>query len=114
MTNKVCSKCKQELPLSSFGRRGDGLLGHCKSCEANRTKEYRTKRKKEIIDSFGNKCHDCGGTFHPAIYQFHHLDSSKKDVNITKLLHSKQEILQKELDKCIMLCANCHCMRHYE
>jgi len=61
---------------------------------------------------FRGSCHDCGNTFPLCVYDFHHLDPSKKDVNPSKAIgHSNARMLE-ELKHCIMLCANCHRIRH--
>ena len=44
--------------------------------------------------------------------EFHHTNSKIKDSNVSKLLSRKWEVLQEELDKCILLCSNCHRIEH--
>ena len=50
---KICSKCRRELPLSSFGKdihQPDGLEYSCKECSLKRRRDYlKTKRTKEEI-----------------------------------------------------------------
>jgi len=63
----------------------------------------------------GLSCKKCGEN-HPAALQFHHLNPGEKDMNISETIHngwSKKKI-QKEMAKCIVLCANCHAKIHYE
>lgn len=57
----------------------------------------------------GSKCQLCDYNKYPGALEFHHLDPNEKDFNISKarLLSFNLEI-KKELDKCILLCANCH------
>ena len=46
-TTKVCTKCKRELPVSSFGsnkRSSDGLKVYCKECENENCRKYRAKK----------------------------------------------------------------------
>ena len=60
------------------------------------------------------KCSDCSMN-HPAVLQFHHLDPKEKDFEVglaTRNGYSKERIL-KEIDKCAVLCANCHAIRHF-
>jgi len=61
------------------------------------------------------KCERCGQN-HPATIQFHHLDPSKKDFNISVAVKNSFSIekIQEEINKCIVLCANCHCIEHYQ
>ena len=51
-------------------------------------------------------CTICKGTFHPAAYDFHHLDPKEKDFNIA--LNLNYEECLEELKKCILICSNCH------
>ena len=58
-------------------------------------------------------CVDCGAT-HPAILDYHHINPSEKEYSIANSVKngwSKERIL-KEIEKCVVLCANCHRIRH--
>ncbi|MBI2337378.1 MAG: hypothetical protein HYU97_11525 [Deltaproteobacteria bacterium] len=71
------------------------------------------KRRKKIremaIDYKGGCCRSCGYNKCPEALEFHHLDPSEKDFAISQYGHSRSwERVQRELDKCVMLCANCH------
>lgn len=68
--------------------------------------------KKKAIAYKGERCCRCGYDEHPAALQFHHLDPKEKDVSWTKLRLRSWEKIQKELDKCILLCSNCHAIEH--
>ena len=59
----------------------------------------------------GGKCHECKLVDDPAVYDFHHLDPKQKDFSIGQQAKSFDKI-KSELDKCIMLCANCHRKMH--
>jgi len=54
------------------------------------------------------RCEICGED-HPACLEFHHPDPKQKETNVTNLLNtcSKKRILM-EIEKCMILCANCH------
>lgn len=72
-------------------------------------------RKVAAIVVKGNKCIDCKilhtGDNYP-IFEFHHRDPSQKDYDWNKLRLRSQKSITTELDKCDLLCANCHRMRH--
>ena len=69
--------------------------------------------KDEAIQYLGGKCAHCSGVFHRNVYDFHHIDPTTKTENIGRLLQSRNwETVKPELDKCILLCANCHRMHH--
>ena len=77
-------------------------------------RQRRDKRKKIFVEQFGNKCHDCGGTFQDCCYDFHHIDPATKSFEIAPGLDRKWEVIEEEISKCIMLCSNCHRIRHYD
>lgn len=79
------------------------------------TKQREDKRKRKLwaITYLGEKCTKCFGTFHPAVYEFHHIDPSTKDRDPSKMLQLSLEKLKTELDKCKLLCANCHRLEHH-
>ena len=61
------------------------------------------------------RCADCGET-HPATLHFYHRNPKEKEFNIADFVRSGKsvEALYKEMEKCTVLCANCHAKRHYE
>jgi predicted HNH restriction endonuclease len=73
----------------------------------------RKRLKKEAIELLGGKCKNCGYNRCIAALDFHHI--GKKEENINSLLknQSRQKLL-KEVERCILLCANCHREVHYK
>lgn len=72
-------------------------------------------KKIKAIQYKGSRCVDCDlhiNNTHYSVFEFHHLDPTKKDYEWTKLRLRSQESINKELDKCVLLCANCHRIRH--
>jgi len=78
----------------------------------NKIKERNRQRKIEWIEAAGGSCKDCGGVFPPSVYDFHHPDPSVKEGNPSSLMLNKKG--REELKKCILLCSNCHRIRHFE
>lgn len=74
----------------------------------------RDERKLKLVEHFDSKCSDCGGVFPPCCYDFHHIDPSTKSFEIAPRLDGNFETILKEAEKCIMICANCHRIRHYK
>ena len=77
------------------------------------------KRQKEIATWFREykstlKCSSCPEN-HPSTFDFHHLNGSKKDMDLSVAIHSGwgRERILKELSKCIVLCSNCHRKLHW-
>jgi len=57
----------------------------------------------------GGKCMICGYTKYPGSLDFHHLDPKQKEFGISvRGLTRSWEKIRKEIDKCILVCANCH------
>lgn len=81
-----------------------------------RTKQREDKRLRKLkaVEYLGGRCDKCGGDWHPTIFEFHHLDPTAKDRDPSKMLQLSWERLTAELDKCQLLCANCHRLVHYE
>jgi len=51
----------------------------------------------------------CGYGRYQGALEFHHLDTSKKDFGLsTKGLTRSWEKTKRELEKCILVCSNCH------
>jgi len=75
-------------------------------------KEKGRKNKIKAIEYLGGQCNDCTGKYLPAVYDFHHLDPKTKDSTMARIMGRSWENLITELDKCVLLCANCHRVRH--
>lgn len=82
--------------------------------EIKSDQEYRSRNKKLAIEYLGGKCSMCNGVFHPEAYDFHHIDASTKKISVAKWLVRKFARIIPELDKCVLLCANCHRLTHAE
>jgi hypothetical protein len=92
-----------------------------KHYEKNRKEliERASVRRKQLREKWHTfkltlKCTTCGFS-HPAALDFHHEDPTKKEAHIHRLLQNGLSAkLRKELKKCIVLCANCHRIHHYD
>ena len=71
--------------------------------------ERRRKLKVMVVEYKGNKCALCGYKKCVWAFDLHHIDESKKEfgLSVRGLTRSWHKI-QKEADKCILVCANCH------
>lgn len=112
---KTCSECKKSLSLKSFytnNSRKDKIGNYCRDCHNSYVKERWRQLKIKAIALYGNKCHDCKQSFHRAAYDFHHLDPKLKEFNWNILKRKSWDSITKELAKCVLLCSNCHRIRH--
>ncbi len=70
----------------------------------------RRKKLRELARTYkGNKCVICGYAKCSDALDFHHIDPKKKEFGLSvKGLTRSWEKIKKEIDKCILICANCH------
>lgn len=69
----------------------------------------RQTLKKRAIEYMGGKCVSCGYNSYQGGLEFHHLDPVQKEFGISEKGYSRSwESLKQELDKCILVCSNCH------
>lgn len=78
-----------------------------------------TKRRRKIkqlaVEYKGGCCVRCGYNKYFGALEFHHLDPSKKDFSLSAKGHCiGWDKVKKELDKCILVCSNCHKEIHGE
>ncbi len=72
-------------------------------------KNRRYRIKKLLVEYKGNKCKICGYDKCLSALEFHHLEPENKDFTISyNTKYNNLDILKKEVDKCILVCANCH------
>lgn len=67
--------------------------------------------KEALVDAMGGCCQKCKGVFDLAAYDFHHVE--EKDNAPSYLIgNSSVQKIAQELEKCVLLCANCHRTEH--
>ena len=79
-------------------------------CDSARRERY----KEMAVEFLGGKCRSCGYHKCIAALQFHHIDPKIKDRSIKDLICGSWKRIEKELKKCVLLCANCHFELHYK
>lgn len=102
-----CKFCNESNPMMNRGK-GRKAKSLCKACHTKQVGERGRKNRKEYIAYKGGKCSKCGYEKCSAALEFHHLDPSEKDPTFTGIRYWGLEKAKEELDKCILLCANCH------
>lgn len=98
---KLCGKSFKDYQGKNRSR--------CGSCN---TKIRRFRAKAAAIKYLGGKCAECGWRGNQAALEFHHKNFSQKDFMIGNVANKQWEKIKKELEKCILLCANCHAAVH--
>ncbi len=94
--DKQCKVCNRQMK-----NRGNV----CISCIANLR---RISVKEELVKYKGSKCEVCGYNRCMRALTFHHINPNEKDFNISGSHCRKLKTLKKEVDKCQLLCHNCH------
>ena len=134
MSEKTCSKCKRELPLDNFRWKNKAKgqkHSQCKDCQKAQEKIHYQESKerqdsvvatanfqKESNLSLVNRIRESGckkcGEKRIYILDFHHRDPSQKEKTINRMIKSSSyDNLLAEIEKCDVLCANCHREFHY-
>lgn len=129
---KTCTKCKIEYgnPEQFFSKKRNGLDSECKECNKKYYKLHYIKNKskykanakrskKKFQDEFRVykrtlSCCICDEN-HPACLQFHHVNPEDKTYEVSFLLsNGNSGKIWKEIEKCVVMCANCHAKKHYD
>ena len=107
---KECSKHgKNNHVLDSQGRY------RCKKCRVEAVQKRRDLLKIKAVDYKGGKCERCGYSKYIGALEFHHRDPTQKDFGIShRGLTRSWKAMVVELDKCLLLCSNCHREVHSE
>jgi hypothetical protein len=114
---RFCQKCKSDVKTENFyQRRGkENSSPYCKPCTNEQTIERKRKLKSQMIEYKGGSCVRCGYDKYQGALEFHHLDPKEKDFNPSHLKkYSFDDRIKSELDKCILVCSNCHREIHFE
>lgn len=97
-----CKRCEKEINRGNW----------CNSC---RVTKARRERKKLLVEYKGGCCDICGYNKFYGALDFHHKNSEEKDFGLSKSgICRTFEDQKKEVDKCILVCANCHREIHGE
>lgn len=131
--NKVCSMCGIEKPEECFSWKKKNIrrLTYCKECKTIYNKQWYIKNKekhkamakvntdrrrvevqqkiKEIKEEF--PCMDCGISYPYYVMDFDHLRD--KEFNVSKKNDYSWTRILTEIQKCDIVCSNCHRERTY-
>ncbi len=109
----TCSICGKELS----GKQTLFCSTLCKnkahqSYEAQQTRGLA--RKTLLLEQYGGKCSLCGYNKNSAALIFHHTHPQKKEfqLDLRSLSNRTQERIDSEVQKCILICCNCHAEIH--
>lgn len=117
---KQCVNCETNLI-------GNQKMFCSTKCKFNYRKEYYNKksyqkqqerglnRKLSFIDKLGGKCQSCGYDKNASALVFHHKNENTKSFQLDIRYFSNKTLsaLEEEVNKCMLLCHNCHSEHHY-
>ena len=132
---KICTKCNMEFPIELFkikNKRTGLRLSECPECNKTSKKEsyykhfeknknkinernraFRDKRNIFLKNKKSSGCIICGEQDH-ACLDFHHVNGDDKQYNISSIISNLSiKEIEEEMDKCVVLCANCHRKLHF-
>lgn len=120
MLTKLCPDCKEEYPLTTkyFGSNGRTSSGKqkfkaaCHSCTSKRQYTLWVQKITNIVGEGNLRCWECGYDRYIGAMEFHHLDPTQKDMQISKMRNYSQSRLAEEVNKCVILCGICHPEAH--
>lgn len=130
---KKCKKCDTVRPKTDFAidnRTNDKLAACCKFCHKEWGKKHyqlnkekvgarliaKRKRVKEYVNNLKRKtgCQNCSEN-EPVCLDYHHIDPKNKIERVSYIVSSSTSFdrINREIEKCILLCSNCHRKLHY-
>lgn len=115
-TTLCCETCNEILT----GRQRRYCSLTCKN-RSNNTKyqNYESQkrrgedRKLKLVKMKGGKCQKCGYDKNYSALCFHHLRDKRFGITIRECSNNSWNVLLEEVDKCVLLCHNCHMEEHY-
>ena len=98
----ICLECQRSYSKEWYGR---NRMAHI--ANVGRSNTHRRGKRREQVRAFRVTCVDCGIT-NPLLLDFDHLRD--KQAEISQLVHAGMpwSVIQAEIDKCQVRCANCH------
>lgn len=110
MTQREIRHCEKHGD-TEFGLYSDGSRKRwkCLKCQSEAVQKRRDKLKVLAIAYKGGKCQCCGYKKFVGALEFHHINPDEKDFGISAKGYTRSwETVKKELDKCVLVCSNCH------
>lgn len=131
LPSKTCKDCEQVLPLTAFHRHNNTKDKHgiyCRACSSVRHKKWRAANHVDQDKANANfrrawtkvrglvnevkrqsSCFYCG-EYEIVCLDFHHIDPTRKDIDISKCRGVEAAVA--EMEKCVLVCKNCHAKVH--
>jgi hypothetical protein len=119
--DKRCKYCDKTYSETDFGvakttKTKIYRRNKCRNCYRQTKNRLKDKRRSLIDDKKAESgCQNCG-IRDVRVLEFHHTDNRTKDFAISDYYYHQfgEDRLLEEIAKCIVLCANCHRILHYQ
>lgn len=108
--NEFLCKCGESRKEKFYGNKRT----ICGRCHNQYTIRNGRSKKLKVIEYKGGKCEHCGFKGPSVCFDLHHVDPKQKDKKFAAYLNWTWERIKKEVDKCQLLCSNCHRVEHKE
>ncbi len=131
-TLKLCSTCKVSKPIEEFNfrYRSKGIRhGYCRDCGKTLTQNHYRRNKRQYIERSmratikrrkylqqlkSRPCADCGVQYPYYVMDFDHREGETKIFEMNRVGYVSMRALKLEIEKCDLVCANCHRERTYQ
>jgi hypothetical protein len=115
--NQYCDICNIKLNDNNAYIRNEKnrccYHNYCKKCFSKDNFLKKLNFKKKALEYKNSCCEFCGYDKDITALDFHHLDPSQKEISPSNLHYKSWDYAKQELDKCIVLCSNCHREEHF-
>jgi len=115
---KECTRCIVEKPLEEFYVNRYSSTGRTAMCKACESAEVQAKAREKLRIICHSKelfpCEDCGGYFSHYKMQFDHVPCRGRADKTNTWNSWTWERILKEMDKCDLVCGNCHLARTWQ
>ena len=124
---KLCNTCKEEKSFTEFhkhSKSADGHVPRCKQCSKHANRDWFNRNRQQVLSKRRQRIQQlleesnelkaqsgcvCCVEKEPACLDWHHINPSTKDHNISYLIENiRRDLMLVEIEKCVVLCANCH------
>lgn len=130
--HKICSKCKSVKPITEFNFRNTKAgkrHSYCRECGKQLTRSHYKRNKQQYLNknlrSFRERreyareiksipCADCGVQYPYYVMDFDHREGETKTHNLSDVAEMSINALKREIDKCDVVCSNCHRERTHQ
>ena len=110
MRQDKIKECKRH-GFTMFKTYEEGVRWHCIKCNKDAVNRRRRRAKIRAFEYLGGVCCKCGYKKNYAALDIHHITPLEKTLNSSgrsRCYDGSWEKIKKELDSCILVCANCH------